>query len=125
MIEQVDVDGAERDEDVAARIEERIALQGYGQETALRVILRGAVAMSYTPNTAALTERCRGERYLLEVKDMTSPIFDADYLRQDKTIRGELFRALEEKLGSGDERERKTAALALQYGLKALDGNLN
>ena len=40
-------------------------------------------------------------------------------------IRGELFRALEEKLGSDDERERKTAALALQYGLNALDGNLN
>lgn len=125
MIEQVEVDGAERDEDVAEKIGERVRLQGYGPETALRVILRGAVALTYTPNVTAIAERCRGELYLLEVQDMTVPVFDADYLREDKTIRGELYRALEEKLGSADERERKTAALALQYGLGALDGNLN
>ena len=125
MIEQIEVDGAERDDDVAQKIEERITLQGYGQETALRVILQGAVALNYTPDTAALAERCRGERYLMEIRDMTTPVFDAAYLREDKTVRGELYRALEEKLGSADERERKTAALALQYGLNALDGNLN
>lgn len=124
MIEQIEVDGAEREEDVAAKIEERIRLQSYGKETALRVILRGAVALNYAPNTVALAERCQGELYLLEVQDMTTPVFDADYLREDKTIRGELYRALEEKLGSADERERKTAALALQYALNALDGNL-
>ena len=125
MIEQIEADGAACDEDIAKKIEERIRLQGYGQETALRVILQGAAALHYTPNTASLAERCRGELYLLEIRDMTTPIFDADYLREDKTIRGELYRVLEEKLGSADERERKTAAMALLYGLDALDGALN
>ena len=125
MIEQVEVDGAERDEDVADKIGERIRLQGYGPETALRVVLRGAVALNYTPDIEGIAEQCRGELYLLEVQDMTSPIFDAAYLREDKTIRGELYRALESQLNSEDERQRKVASLALQYGLKALDGNLN
>jgi len=124
MIEQIEVDGAERDEDIAARIRERVSLQGYGQETALRVILRGAVALHYTPDTTYLAEHCEGDLYLLQVKDLTTPVFDADYLREDKTIRGELFRALEDQLNSDDEQKRKTAALALQYGLNALDGNL-
>lgn len=124
MIEQIDVDGAERDEDIAVRIRERIALQGYGQETSLRVVLRGAVALQYTPDTERLAEQCAGELYLLQVKDLTTPVFDADYLRQDKTIRGELFRTLEDQLNSDDEQKRKTAALALQYALSALDGNL-
>lgn len=125
MIESIDVDGAEREDDVAEKINERIRLQGYGQETSLRVILRGSVALHYTPCVSVLAERCGGSLYLLQVQDMTVPIFDAAYLREDKTIRGELFRALEEKLGSDDERERKTAALALQYGLNALEDNLN
>ena len=124
MTEQVEVDGAERDEDVAGKIAERIALQGYGKETALRIVLRGSVALHYTPNAAALTERCRGELYLLEVRDMTSPVFDAAYLREDQTIRGELYRALEPQLNSADERQRKVASLALQYGLNALDNNV-
>lgn len=125
MIEQVEADGAERDEDVAGRILACIHGQGYGKETALRVILRGSVALDYTPDTRCLEELCGEELYLLQVRDMTVPVFDAAFLREDKTIRGALYRALEEKLNSDDERERKTAALALQYGLKALDGGLN
>ncbi len=125
MTEQIEIDGAERDEDVTEKIAERIRLQGYGKETALRIVLRGAVALNYTPDALTLAERCQGELYLLEVKDMTSPIFDAAYLREDKTIRGELYRALESQLNSADERQRKVASLALQYGLNALDGNLN
>lgn len=123
MVEQIEADGAERDEDLVDRIAERIRLQGYGKETALRVILRGSVALRYTPDPAVLSERCRGELPLLEIKDMTSPVFDAAYLREDKTVRGELYRALEPQLNSADERQRKVASLALQYGLNALDGN--
>ncbi len=124
MTEQVEVDGAERDEDVADRIAERIRLQGYGKETALRVVLRGSVALQYTPDVVALSERCRGELDLLQIRDMTSPVFDIAYLQEDKTVRGELYRALASQLESEDERQRKVAALALQYGLRALDGSM-
>lgn len=124
MIEQVEVDGAERDGDVIEKIGERVKLQGYGQETALRVVLRGSVALDYTPDVSRLAEQCQGDLYLLQVQDYTTPVFDAEYLREDKTIRGELYRALEDQLGSDDEQKRKIAALALQYGLRALDGNL-
>ncbi len=124
MIETVTVDGAERDEDVAGRIRGCIEAAAYGPETALRVLLRGSVALRYTPDIEGLEQACRGDLSLLQIKDMTVPVYDAAYLHEDKTIRGELYRALQDKLNSDDEEERKTAALALQYGLGALDGSV-
>ena len=57
-----------------------------------------------------------------ELYDETLPLFDAERLKNDMTIIGAFYRALEPKLMSDDKNERKKASLALRYGLAALCG---
>ena len=58
----------------------------------------------------------------IELCDNTLPLFDAEKLREDKTVIGAFYRSLEDKLESDDPKIRKTAFLALKYGLAALCG---
>ena len=59
---------------------------------------------------------------LLQIEDNTLPIFAAEYLENDISLRGALYRQLLPKMRSDDENERKVAAEALRIGLCALEG---
>lgn len=59
----------------------------------------------------------------LEIIDSTLPIYDGKYLEKDLTIRGEVYRALQQKLVSADLNEKKQALLALKIALAAIDSN--
>ena len=121
-IAELDVTGAERDEDVTCAIENLIELRKYGKHTALRVILGGSLASDYTPNCGRL---CAGGEALglalLQIKDRTGGTLDADALETDVSIRGGVYRALKAGLCSDDEAERHKATLALKFALSALD----
>ncbi len=58
----------------------------------------------------------------LELVDRTLPAISGEYLEQDFTLRGELYRTLKPMLLSADPEERKRATMALKIGLCAIDG---
>lgn len=121
MIEQIDVTGNDNDAEVANKILRRAAVSSYKEDTALRVILTGSVPPSYTPSPAHICEQVTG-LYKIEVVDDTVPLYDADALMEDMSVRGEYFRTLVRKMKEGTPEERKIAVQALRIGLCALEG---
>ena len=61
--------------------------------------------------------------YTFELIDSTLPLYDAQALKNDPTIKGAFFEALLPLLEGGDPEQREAAALALRYGLAAIDNN--
>ncbi len=98
------------------------ACSEYGEDTALRVILEGAVSPELAMTLDDIKSVVRAPFYL-ELLDNTLPLFDIEKLKEDRTILGAFFRQIEPQLYSDDINERKKAALALRYGLSALCGN--
>lgn len=97
------------------------ACSSFDENTALRLVLEGITYPDFSYNYNEI----RGilpKPYYLEVEDNTMPLFNEEHLRNDNTVIGEFFRNLEPKLTSQNLKERKTAGLALKYGLKALYG---
>ena len=123
-IETLTVDGASSDADVTAALTAMITASGMGEETALRVLLQGAVEPSYVPNLEAITAACRAGLWQLEVQDHTLPVWGSEYLERDPSIRGALYRTLLPQMQSGTPEERSRAVTALRMGLAALDGRL-
>ena len=105
-----------------SRIQEKAASEikrlGLGSGAALRVVLTGAVPLSLS--LRGIEEDLLGLDYI-EYKNETSPIYDASYLENDMTIKGELYRYLLPLLTSGTPEERVSAANALKIGLAALE----
>lgn len=121
MVETIDITGAEKDSDVIDRIRQRIAVSGYREETALRVVLTGVISPEFTPSFEFIKGEIK-DLYRLNIKDNTTPILDLAELERDLSIRGEYYRELVSKMRSADEQERKIAAEALRIGLCALSG---
>lgn len=116
----VDISGVDSELEVARRIKGAVEAGGYGRDTALRVTLTGA-----TPPDFTVPREANGEAlglFYLELVDRTAPTFDARYLEQDMSVRGELYRSLLPYLTSGTPEERATAARALRMGMAALAG---
>lgn len=59
---------------------------------------------------------------LLEVQNLTIPVADGNFLKNDATLRGALYRTLLPKLTDEDPVIRRRAAKALRIGLCAIDG---
>lgn len=121
-IERLDITSLSSDVEVAERIRDLVLLRGYGEDTALRVVLCGSVPSDYTPTLRGI-ESCAvlPPLALLQIRDNTSASYDLDHLRGDMTVRGEVYRTLLPLLESDDEQERKKASLALRFALAALD----
>lgn len=119
VIEKLDINGAEQSVEVATRIAAFVKEKGYGKETSLRIVLGGAVAPTLKLPTLSASDLGLA---LLQIEDNTLPIFAAEYLENDISLRGALYRQLLPKMRSDDENERKVAAEALRIGLCALEG---
>ena len=78
--------------------------------------------MTVAPNAAQIELLAALPLCSLKLRDRTSPIFGAEYLESDMSIKGELYRTLLPRLSSPDESERRIAADALRIGLLALEG---
>lgn len=120
MIEKLDITGIEHDEKVIEKINDRIALKNYTDDTSLRVILHGSVTSEYSPNLKKICDAI-DKLYFIDVKDETLPILDEELLEQDISVRGEFYRTLLKTIREGTEQERETAVAALRIGLAALD----
>ena len=121
-VERLDITGCERDSEVASRIAQTASARGWDENTALRVVLEGAIPSSYIPSQKKIcADSSIPTLALLEIKDDTSPMLDLAHLERDTTIRGELYRSLLPQLTGNDPAERECARLALRAGLAALD----
>ena len=114
-----DVTGCESFSDCMADVAEKCA--SFGEDTLLRVELGGVVSESFSADTELLRQVVKSPSYL-EIKDRTLSLLNIKKLKEDKTLAGEFYRALEEKLFSPDEEEKRVAADALKYGLRAIYG---
>lgn len=92
-----------------------------GQESSVRVILRGAVPAELVISEEFVAGNIVGVRYA-EVENKTEPTLDTEKYSSEPGIRGAFYRAMEPYLTSGTERERLIAAKALKAGLAALNG---
>lgn len=119
--EILDCTGAETLADIEARIGACMEEKGYGEDTLLRVTLQGRVAPALIVDTHALASRFP-QLFSLDVRDETLPAIHPRDYENDRTVRGEFYRALAAQMECGTPEERKIAALALRYGLAAIAG---
>ena len=117
-----DCTGAETMASLEARIRQTIADGGYGEDTLLRLTLTGETDPKLQVDTELLADRFT-ELFSLEITDNTVPALSAAELMQDRTVRGEFYRALLPELENGDPRRRRIAAAALRAGLAAMTGD--
>ena len=122
LTRHIDITGSASDSDVADRLYELAKEEMLDSDVSLKVYLEGAIPPDYIPNTAQIANLADLPICSLKLRDRTSPIFGAEYLEGDMTIKGELYRTLLPRLNSPDEQERALAADALRIGLLALDG---
>ena len=119
--DQADVSGCGSDEDCARRLTELCEKNGWQGECAVRLTLTGNLSADYHPSCAAIRAMVTGPEEC-EIIDRTLPLADREALADDRTLRGEFFRALLPALESDDPAERTTARFALKLGLCAMDG---
>ena len=115
----VDLSGAKTADESLRRILSEA--EGYGEDTALRITADGAISPDAVLNGDEVRRALRAPFYL-EWFDNSVPILDTERLKNDPTILGAYYRQLESKLLSDDPAVRKTASMALRYGLAALCG---
>ena len=107
----------EAGERIRALIEEK----QFGERTSLRLTLRGLTGTDVGDLGAFSAEELGV--FSLEIRDETSPAYDADRFMTDMTVRGAFYRVIAPMLESEDEEQRRIAAEALRVGFAALDGS--
>ena len=118
---ELDCTGLRSTEEVRAHVAAFLESEALAPETALRLSLTGHVGLSCHPDVVALAAE-GAHLALFEVLDETLPVFDADFLAKDPTLRGAFYRALLPRLQSADEETRAVAATALRLGFAAIAG---
>ncbi len=116
---EIDVTGANSFADCIANIVEKSL--GYGDDTLLRIELTGVTDASFNVDENAVRNAVT-HPFSIEIKDNTLALLNIASLDNDKSLAGEFYRALKDKLFSEDETEKQTATLALKYGLRAIYG---
>ena len=119
--ESLPVDGAETNVEIMAAAEDLIREKKYDGNTALKLTLTGSTDPSLIVDEAAVRDAFPS-LFSLSVADETVPFYDTAYLSQDPTIRGEFYAQIIKRYEDGTPEEKRVAALALKYGLAALDG---
>ncbi len=122
LTRHLDVTGCETDRDIADKLASLSVRENCDENVSLKVYLDGSIPPDYIPNLAQIESLAALSLCSLKLRDRTSPVFGAEYLADDMTIKGELYRSLLPRLSSADESERALAADALRIGLLALDG---
>ncbi len=117
---RLNVTGAHTIDEITEAVSQKIISKGYGEDTLLRITLEGNVSPDLIISAQAVESGIRN-LYTFELIDHTLPLYDAEALKNDPTIKGAFFEALLPLLESGDPEQRETAALALRYGLGAID----
>ena len=118
---KIDVTGAQSIDEICDYIRRAVSENGYGDDTVLRVILTGEVTPGLDVSANFIRENITSV-FSLDIVDSTLPTYDSETLKNDPTIKGAFYNRLLPMLTSGSAQDRKIAAIALRYGLRALDG---
>lgn len=118
----LDVSGCSENASLVQKINATIAETDFGYDTLLRIVLTGNVSPSLKIDTEILQESLSQNFFYIEVENHTLPLYDAETLENDPTIRGAFFKELRPLLENGSEEDRVRAARALRIGLTALSG---
>lgn len=117
---EIKLSGKQADEGVLSEI--RTRCEGFGEKTALRIVLTGTVngeiKISSEALRAALPTPC-----FVELKNETVYVPDTDTIENENSLRGEFCRKIKPMLQSEDARTRQMASLAMKYGIDALTGD--
>ena len=121
-IETVDVTGITDAAALSSLIACLCAEKGYDSRTSLRVVLRGLMSADFGIDESLLRQLVMKTNQVgyLEIKDETIPDFSESALKNDLTIRGEVYKALSEELSSKDAAVWKKAKEALNIALRVL-----
>lgn len=119
--ENIDCTGADTMTEIEGRIRTVIEKRHFGDDVLLRAVLGGAVSPSFVPDPHLLETRFP-QLFSLEILDETVPAISAHEYENDRTVRGEFYRILAEKIENGSPEERRIAAMALRFGLSAVAG---
>ncbi len=117
--ETLDITGVSANNEILNRLSRLISEKKYGQDTALRVILKG-----YVPPRFIIQNHLESDAfglYHFELTDKTLPLYGTERLARDMSVGGEIFRRLLPIMQSEDEEESLTAAAAFRTALAALE----
>lgn len=118
-IAQVSLDECKSEEAALSKISDTCG--DYGENVALRIVLSGNVQTEIGISVERVRSVLAKPRYI-EIKNETLYLPDMEELMRENSLRGEFCRKIKPMLESEDTLLRKTAALALKYGLSALSG---
>lgn len=118
-IAKVNLDGCRSEQAALSKISDICG--DYGENAALRIVLSGNVQTEIRISAERVRSVLAKPRYI-EIKDETLYLPDMEELMRENSLRGEFCRKIKPMLESEDASLRKTAALALKYGLSALSG---
>lgn len=125
--EPVDISGAVSNNE-AAEIVLCTLRQRYGArcaENLYKVILKGALDASYTPDCAAIAMRLEKEFYYIKLKDKTHVQADLSELAKENSLKGIFVRKMLEKIDEcKSEEQASRCKRALYIGLKAFDSEV-
>lgn len=114
-----DVSGSRSFSDCVPSILEKC--KGFGNDCILRITLDGITSTDFCFDKQSISAVLPNVSDI-EVRDETLALLDVNNLEQSATLSGEFYRQLKDRLMSDDENTHKTAAGALRFGLRAING---
>ena len=118
---ETDVSGCTDTPTLLSMVNSAVRTARTGNETSVRVILRGSVPAELVISEEFTANNISGVRYA-EVENKTEPTYDIEQYAKEPGIRGAFYRAMEPLLLQGTEKDRQIAAKALKAGIQALNG---
>lgn len=119
--DMLDITGSNSGAEILSRIRSHIERCGYNDRHAVRLSLKGFLPPSLRVFPRYLESELGGV-FMIKIKDDTMPLYESESLGEDPSIRGAYYEQLRPLLEGGDGETRELAAMALRYGLIALEG---
>lgn len=124
---RVDIGGVSANNEAAAVVLHTLQQQ-FGETYAdnlYKIILEGALDVSYSPDCTAVAARLENELYYVKIKDETHLQADLGALSRETSLKGIFVRRMLEKINAASgEPQKEQCRRALDIGLKAFDSEV-
>ena len=105
------------------------SLPGDGERDLYKITLTGELPTDFEINIPVVENRLREKLYFAKVRNSTRIKLDLNMLRNEVSIRGyfvkDLYQKYEESLANGDRDEAEKYLRAIEYGIRAFEGEVN
>lgn len=111
-------------EDIPALILSKIKeISASPSDDLFRIVLKGSYP-SASLKIGEIKSRISEKTYFCKIKDETSPVYDAEILKSENSLKGAFFRLMSDKIDAANEEEKTVFIKALEIGLKSFDGEV-